>query len=115
MCCMGIIMNIDGDDYTISVNNQTVTVHKSGLKPVDEYINKLKISDICLLYTFIREGIDKQLYNDVEYFFVFSEYFKINEKTLYGALPMDIQAELLDELNSRMPVFKDEDSVEAQW
>ncbi len=115
MQCTGIIMSINGETFTVNVNGETISIGKKGIKPVDEYINKLKIPDICLLYTFIRERIDKVFFSEIEYFHVFSEYFKINEKTLYSALPMDIQGILLDELNKSIGVFKKKKVVESMW
>lgn len=117
VCCTGIIMqtSIDNFNFIVNINGQMVTVEKSGIKPVDEYINKLKIPDICLLYTFIREKVDKQLFTEIEYFHVFTEYFKINEKTLYNALPRNIRGILLNALNERIGCFKKEKAVALDW
>lgn len=115
MQCTGIIMQIDGETIVVNVNGQPVSVTKTGIKPVDEYINKLKIPDISLLYTFIRERVDKKMFTEIEYFYVFSEYFKINEKTLYNALPMNIQASLVDELNKKVGIFKNQGQVQNIW
>lgn len=108
-----LMAKLDGTIFTISVNGRLEDVHKSMIKPIDEYINKLKIKDISLLYSFIRDTIDKKIYSEIEYFYMFSEYFKINEKTLYNAIPLDIQVLLVDQLHKRVGVLhkKADDSV----
>lgn len=115
MQCTGLIMSYENGIYIVNVNGELIEVTSSGVKPVDEYINKLKIPDICLLYTFIRERVDQKMFSEIEYFHVFSEYFKINEKTLYNALPMDVQGILLNELNKNVGVFKKGNDVEDMW
>lgn len=115
MLCTGIIMSCDNGIYIINVNGEVVETTKAGVKPVDEYINKLKIPDIRLLYTFIRDKIDQKIFSEIEYFYVFSEYFKINEKTLYGSLPMDVKGILLGELDENIGVFEGEKGVDNNW
>ena len=112
----GTIVKIIDGLYNVQIPGtiEIVELYKEELKPVDEFINRLKIADIFSLYTHIRKSIDMQLYGEIEYFFVFSEYFKINEKTLYNALSVDIQTILMAELNKRTGIFKKKD-VEPKW
>jgi hypothetical protein len=104
-CCTGIIINISEDTCIVQVNGSMMETSTTNIKPVDEYINKLKIADISLLYEYIRNKADSRTYDEIEYFFVFSEYFKINEKTLYNAMSTETQSILLNELNKRVGLF----------
>lgn len=102
----GIIKSIKGENYVVTMDGETIKTTVKDVRPVDEYINRLKAIDTCNLYTHIREMLDVEMYSEIEYFYVFSEFFKINEKTLYHALPVDIQGKLMQELNDRTGVFK---------
>lgn len=99
------VMNIDllnwEDSYIVSINGEFNLAKKTDIRPVDSMISKLKIVDISLMYVFIRNQIFKGLFDDILYFSIFSDYFKINEKTLYNAIPQDIQRKLFNDLNSK--------------
>lgn len=88
------------------LNGEEIEVPVSDLRTVDAFLTRLKAVDIQLLYTYIRSKVSKEIFGDIEYFSIFSEYFRINETTLYQALPVDIKQILLTELNERTGVFK---------
>jgi len=113
----GKINDVDVGVYKIDFNGDIVTAKRTQIKPIDEYINKLKITDISLLYTFIRSNMKDNLFGEIEYFYIFSEYFKINEKTLYSSLPIKIQSTLLSALKNKLGpgIFKKNGNAKPMW
>lgn len=110
----GIIKSIKGQMYVITMEGEDIETEFKDIRPVDEYINRLKAVDTCNLYTHIRGMVDIESQSEIDYFFVFSEFFKINEKTLYYALPVEIQGKLMQELNERTGAFAKK-GIRSAW
>jgi len=87
-----------GEDYFLSDDNDnSYIVKKSDIRPVDEYINKLKSSDISFIYVNVKKFMSN-INNEIEYFDIFSTYFRLHEKVLYCSLSFNEQQILLKEL-----------------
>ena len=85
----------------------------SHLKSIDEYISRLKATDIAFIYVNIRKYMTT-INSEVDYFDVFSTYFRINEKILYNSLPEKVQNTLLVELDVKTGVFEKKD-INPMW
>lgn len=90
----------------VSSDGVITAASRSCIKPLDEYINELRFVDISLLYTEVMKGMSNKHVDCIEYFYVFSEYFRINEKILYNSLPVEEKEQLLDSLNKRTGILK---------
>jgi hypothetical protein len=113
----GTITDISAGFYRIKMNDDIVTVKRSEIKPVDEYVNRLKAHDISNLYVFIRKNMKDNLFGEMEFFYIFSDYFKLNERTLYTSLPSKIQGDLLTLLRKKLgpSIFSKYGSSSPLW
>lgn len=80
------------------------------IRPIVDVSSKLTLENISKLYMFIRDKMDKMLFNDIDYFDIFTEYFRLNPATTYEALPINIKTELLNKLNESSHIFKDKNN-----
>ncbi len=85
------------------------------IRPIVDVAAKLNLESISKLYMFIRERMDKMLFNDIDYFDIFTEYFKLSPGTTYEALPINIKTELLNKLNEASHIFKEKHSNLGIW
>ena len=88
----------------IKHNDALIKVSKANIRLIDDCLSKLKRTDISFIYTEINKIILNDHYSCIEFFNIFSEYFKINEKTLYSSLPYKIQLELMNSLKERLNI-----------
>lgn len=98
------IIDMGENNIVISINDEPVEITRSDIRLIDDCLSKLKRSDISFIYTEISKIISNDHYSCIEFFNVFSEYFKINEKTLYSSLPHKSQLELMSSLKERMNI-----------
>jgi len=96
------ILKIDESTIEIDFNESPLEINKANVRLIDSCLSKLKRTDISFIYTEISKIILNDHYSCIEFFNIFSEYFKINEKTLYNSLPHGLQLELLDNLQKRL-------------
>ena len=93
------IISIDDETYDetifeIKINDSLLKVKQSELKPIDEFVNRLKKDDIELIYCFIKSLMDDIYFNERLFFINFCEYFKLPIATVVVALPYLIKKEI---------------------
>jgi hypothetical protein len=98
------ILEINGSDIIIDHHGNSVEINVKDIRLLDDCLNKLKRTDISLMYTEISKIILNDHYSCIEFFNIFSEFFKINEKTLYSSLPYSTQMELMNSLKERLNI-----------
>lgn len=98
------IVEINDTSINIKHNDAIITVNISNIRLIDDCLSKLKRTDISFIYTEINKIISNDHYSCIEFFNIFSEYFKINEKTLYSSLPPKAQLELMSSLSERLNI-----------
>ncbi len=99
------IISVEDDKYKLlNDKGEEIETTIADIKPVDEIINKLKSDEMRNLYVIVRKNMPK-IGSEMEYFDIFSSYFRIHEKVLYDSLPESIHNKLLTELNAKTNVF----------
>jgi len=98
------ILQISDDTIEINLNESPIEINKANIRLADNCLSKLKRTDISFMYTEINKKISNDHYSCIEFFNIFSDYFKINEKTLYSSLPPKAKLELLDSLQKRLNI-----------
>jgi hypothetical protein len=74
------------------------------IKILDEQILRLKSGDISFIYNDFKKNT--KIESHVDFFYTFTEYFKINEKLLYESLSTRVKNEILEELDERTGCLK---------
>lgn len=100
-CC---IKSIEGDNFVLTCGNVEITVLTRDIKVLDDAILRLKGTDIAFMYNTFKESTNTE--SHVDFFYAFTEYFKMNEKQVYDSLPTRVQNEILEELNDRTGCIK---------
>lgn len=96
---------VNGEYHVQCLGLESRFVFKPGeIKILDEQILKLKSSDISFIYNEFKKGTNTE--SHVDFFYVFTEYFKINEKLLYESLSGRVKNEVLSELDGRTGCLK---------
>lgn len=98
------IKSIDHGTYTLTCGNTEIKVETRDLKVIDDPILRLKGTDISFMYTTFKKAINIE--SHVDFFYTFTEYFKMNEKQVYDALSPRVKNEVLEELNERTGCLK---------
>jgi len=99
------INEINSDQVIVTdKRNHQHCVSRSDLRPKDSIISKLKARDINILYTYLKNHASK-IIDNILFFYVFSEYFKLNEKNLFNALSDKEKQQLLKSLNKKLNIF----------
>lgn len=98
------ILDMDGDTIIINHDGNPAHIEKQNIRLIDDCLSKLKRTDISFIYTEVNKITNNDHYSCIEFFSIFSEYFKINEKTLYSSLPRILQLELTDSLKKRLDI-----------
>lgn len=111
----GIIINM-GDDstYEVDFNGTILKISSDIVKPLDVYVNKLKLEDICMLYESLRVMCTSGYFDEIDFFYVFSEYFKINDGKIWKSISPKTKSVLLEELNKRTNVLKNK-KITSLW
>lgn len=68
------------------------------IRPFDKVTSQLKDKDISEIYCSLNKVINDRNCNNVDFFNIFIEYFKMQEKKLFFILPEDIQKDIVREL-----------------
>ncbi len=108
------ILEIDEDyeHFVIEVTSEVkLTVKKSDLKPIDEFITRLKKDDLVYLYDFIKLRIKSVYFDEIVYFMVFSDYFKLTPITLLPVLPISTRQAIIDKLRVKNVRLFSEDTT----
>lgn len=87
------------DEFVLMSGDVEVRVNRKHIKIIDDPILRLKGHEISFIYTNFKDKINVD--SHVDFFYVFTEYFKMNEKQVYDSLPNKIKNEILEELNER--------------
>lgn len=101
------VIKKNGDSVVIENSTGKKEINIYEIRPLIDVSSKLSIESISKLYMFIRERMDKMLFSDIDYFDIFTEYFRLNPAITYEALPVSIKTELLNKLNESSHIFKD--------
>lgn len=86
-------------------NHKYVWVGKHCIESMNNPIVRLKAHDISFLYNGIRKYFNDLPSGEMEFFDVFTDYFKINPKICYQSLPVNIRSELIKELQERTNIL----------
>lgn len=111
-----VLYQKEKENYTVNYifSNNEVLISKSPrlvdmkivdmkeLAPLDKFLSKLRGQDYELLYNYLSERVNGKDNTDVEFFFVFSNYFKIGEGKLYQMIPHKFQERLKNTLKKRL-------------
>jgi len=94
----GVVERIDeGPIYKILLHDDTI-VKRLGSNISKINNNKLKPNDISDVYMLIKSKCDEKMFDEVEYFSVFCDYFRINPKQVYDCLNIQMKAVLVSKL-----------------
>lgn len=91
------------------------SVNKNLVTQDTNCIFRLKQQDIALLYMGIKSKMPSGISGDIEYFYVFTEYFKINEKICYSSLSAADKFRLNDELEERTGIPSSRGNFSLKW
>ncbi len=91
------VVDIDGNEYIVDMLD---------VRPVDEFITKIKNEHIVSLYNFIYDDLKINDCTCIDFFFIFTEYFRIDDSKLYSNLPKKHQLNLLNFLDERIENIK---------
>lgn len=96
-----------GDDFEVRDIDNIVSVLKfMDARPLLDGITRYTIDGISEFYSFIKDHLDSRFYNDIEYFDIFTEYFKLDAAEFYKILSTEIKTKLLTKLNETTFIFK---------
>lgn len=100
---LGILVSYEPPIAKIIVEGKTIEVPTFNLEPApsENPIIKLKGYEIQEMYCEIKSLSNALKDEEIEYFHVFSEYFKINPKTIYNSLTAKHQMAIAKELEKR--------------
>lgn len=98
------IKSIEGDIFTLMCGNVEIVVMTRDIKVMDEAILRLKGADISFMYNTFKKSTNTE--SHVDFFYAFTEYFKMNEKQVYDSLSNRVKNEILEELNDRTGCIK---------
>ena len=96
-------------------SNEYAEVNRNRVSPDTNIIFKLKGQDIALIFSSIRRLLPEGIGGNIEYFYVFTEYFKINEKICYQSLSADEKYNLNDELEERTGIPSSRGGASLKW
>lgn len=97
----------DTDEFLIEIaKDKQIKVHKTLLKPIDEFINKLKQEQICLIYKHIKARTQSIYFDEMTYFCRFIDYFKITPTLLYESIPITSRQELMRIIGDKHPKYR---------
>lgn len=108
-----VISETDFDDFN---NGDIKEINVNQINPNNNIIFRLKQQDIALLYMGIKKLLpDGMISGNIEYFYVFTEYFKINEKSCYESLSAKDKFDLNEELEERTGIPSSRGIMSLKW
>lgn len=98
----------------IKVDEDVEEVPTYNIEPAENPVIKLKAFEIREIYEGIKKHCKSRSYEEMNFFYVFSEYFKINEKVLFNSLPTKIKVILANELDESSGSMKKR-GIKQMW